>query len=226
MMGILRFFAYLIFIGLAMQVAGCSTAAPTTSDPGPDWSSAQNDRELYFAVIKGLQSAGQSQAALAYLDDYDKRYPGDINAKLLRANALLSIGEGKQAERLFREVIGTGAVSAGHNGLGKVYAARQNWAEAIRDFSVAAQAEPTNAKILNNLGFAMLMGGRIIDAYTPLARAAELQPADEQIRNNLLLAEYWGKMRPFAVARIRQIADHRERNAVWKFVSGWETRSK
>ena len=225
MMCILRPFACLIFIGLAIQVAGCSTAVPTTSNSGPGWSSTQNDRELYFAVIKGLQSAGQSQAALAYLDDYDKRYPGDINAKILRANALLAIGEDKRAERFFREVIGAGAASAGHNGLGKVYARRRNWAEAIQDFSVAAQAEPTNAKILNNQGFAMLMGGRITDAYTPLARAAELKPADNQIRNNLLLAEYWSDKRPLAVAQIEQIADLKERDAVWKFVSRWEARS-
>ena len=213
---------YLVPFLLAAIVTGCTAGGIDGYGSTPDGPSFAEDRKLYFSVIRSLHDGGQSHAALAYLDDFDQRYPGRLEAKVLRGHAWSAIGEEQAAEQIFREVVEAGAVSAGHDGLGKIEAKRLHWADASRHFGIAAGIEPANAKLLNNLGYALLMHGRMDDAWSALARAAQLKPDDRQIRNNLLLVEYWGRNRDAAVSRLQAISDKAERDAVWRFISGWQ----
>jgi len=38
-------------------------------------------RDLYLGIVDKLRQGGKSRAALAYLDDYDNRNPGDVRAR-------------------------------------------------------------------------------------------------------------------------------------------------
>jgi tight adherence protein D len=216
--------AYVFVLGITLLIPGCGTSTYDTHARVSRGAAAQDDQHLYFAVIQGLHSAGRSQAALAYLDDFDKRYPDNIDAEILRGNAWVATGQNEKANQIFQKAVKEGAVSEGNEGLGKVCAKIQDWLCAARHFAIASRAKPTDPKLLNNLGYALLMSARIDDAYDPLARAVELQPTDKQIRNNLLIAEYWGDRRAAAIARIEEIDDNHERNAVRQFISQWKYR--
>jgi Flp pilus assembly protein TadD len=179
------------------------------------------DQRLYLSVISGLQSSGQSRAAIAYLDDYDKKYPGDPQAQLLRGEALIAIGETGAAELLFEGLLKRSYVAQGNAGLGMVRAQQSQWQQASWYFQHAASADPANPKLLNNLGYALLKNYRAGEAYAPLAQAVELDRKSTEIRNNLLLSEYWGGRRDMALAKIGEIENLNEREAVSRFVLNW-----
>ncbi|WP_338057867.1 tetratricopeptide repeat protein, partial [Sphingobium chlorophenolicum] len=67
-------------------------AAPALAEEAPDM------RGLYLQLIHQARSDGRPRAALAYLDDFERRYPGDVEARLLRVNSLIDLGQIDAAE--------------------------------------------------------------------------------------------------------------------------------
>jgi Flp pilus assembly protein TadD len=145
-------------------------------------------RALYLQLIHQVRADGRPRAAIAYLDDFDRQYPNDLDARLLRVNSLLDLGQVDQAET----VLGTLARSPASAGLsaarGHVWAARGEWAKAVPFYSEAAAANPTEPMLKNALGYALLRIRNIGGAIEQLRAAADIAPGDEVIRNNLVLA--------------------------------------
>ena len=50
-------------------------------------------RALYLGLIRQARLDGKPRAALAYLDDFDRQYANDREAKVLRVNCLLDLGQ-------------------------------------------------------------------------------------------------------------------------------------
>src|SRR3546814_2395370 len=111
-----------------------------------DWSSAVCSTDL---VIRKLNADGKSHAALAYLDDYDRRFPDDQSARLLRADCLLGAGLLKQAEGIYLTLAQGADGAAAQAGLGKIAAARGDWAGAVHAYerAVAARTEEHTSEL-------------------------------------------------------------------------------
>jgi Flp pilus assembly protein TadD len=73
-------------------------------------------------------------------------------------------------------------------GLGRVVAQQGRWGEAVTQFAAAYGHMPSDPRLLNDYGYAVLMTGQPAQAFVLLARAHELKPDDARIRTNYLLA--------------------------------------
>ena len=170
-------------------------------------------RGLYLQLIRQARADGRPRAAIAYLDDFDRQFPRDRDAGLLRVNSLLDLGQVDEAEAAFATLSRTGAsakdaaaIDAAH---GHVLAARGRWSDAVPAYSSAVAADPTSPVLRNALGYALLRAHRTDAAIEALRGAADLAPDDAIIRNNLILA-YAVDGQTLAVAQaIAHVADRR-----------------
>ena len=176
-------------------------AVPAPDEPG-------STRSLYLQLIHQARADGRPRAAIAYLDDFDRRYPGDADARTLRVNALLDLGDIEAAETA-AATLPDGGGSAIH---GHLSAARGRWAEAASSYQQAVAASPADPMLRNALGYAQLRAGQPELAIESLRGALDLAPATAVIRNNLLLALIAGGQAPPANAMLDQIRDERERD--------------
>lgn len=179
---------------------------------------AENSRDLYLGIVDKLRQGGKSRAALAYLDDYDNRHPGDARAQVLRGDAFLDIQDYTRAEAIYRELVNGDQAAAAYDGLGRVAAGRGDWAKARAQFHEAVRREPINVKYLNDLGFAEMRIASYDEALFTLRQATELAPENAQVRNNLILCLDVAGQGDAAKAMLRRITNAPERRAVEQMV--------
>ncbi|ABQ69855.1 pilus assembly protein TadD [Rhizorhabdus wittichii DC-6] len=173
---------FLLAVAPPVVAPSAARAAP------PAKSSAPQTRGLYLQLIGQARSDGRPRAALAYLDDFDKRFPGDVGAQVLRVNSLLDLGQVDEAERIvaaLAKVQGNATVDAVR---GHALAARGHWREASERYQAAVAASPADPLLRNALGYAQLRAGEGDSAIEELRGACDLAPGETVIRNNLLLA--------------------------------------
>jgi Flp pilus assembly protein TadD len=179
---------------LPLLLGGCSTLRNTTRPsvannelPEAGTLNPKRSQSLFLAIINGLRDEGQSRAALAYLDEFDKQYPGVPYAALLRAECLMDVGQLPRAEPVFTLLLGGEYSGAAYAGLGSIAAAREDWKDAAKDFQEALRVEPSRAQYASDLGFAQVRLGDYAAGVEMLGRASELAPRNDFIRNNLIL---------------------------------------
>lgn len=174
-------------IGRDNSLVTNSTVTPT-EDSGAPTSDPDRARQLYLAVVAGLRHDKKSRAALGFLDDYDKVYPTDPRAGLMRADCLVDVGDLDGAAHLYRTLTGTPQIdAAAAAGLGMVDASRHDWNAAVVELKRAVALDPTSVRFNNNLGYAELKAGDLEGAEYTLRKAAEIDPSNVAVRNNLIL---------------------------------------
>lgn len=172
-----------------LAAAGCAThqpSAPVAAEPVQKVSSSDL-QGLNLQLIEKMEAEQKWYAAISYLDRYLKDYPPSASTDLLRARALAATGRPEQAGRYFHRVLRTPLAAQGYQGLGLIAARNGDIARAIRRFQQAVQEDPTDAGILNNLGYAALQGKAWGVARDALFRAGELAPQDERVWSNIAL---------------------------------------
>ena len=182
-----------------MIAALLMSAAPVHAEEAPDM------RGLYLQLIRQARSDGRPRAALAYLDDFERRYPGDGEAGLLRVNSLIDLGQIDAAEAVpLPAATADGGVFAVR---GHLLAARGRWGEAAACYAQASGGSPADAPLRNAWGYALVRAGQAGAAIGGLRGARDLAPQIAVIRNNLLLALMVGGRRAEAEAGLRRIGD-------------------
>ena len=167
-------------------------------------------RNLYLQLIHQARADGRPRAAIAYLDDFDRRYPGDRDARILRVNSLLDLNDLNGAEAAAAALPdGGGSAVRGH-----LLSARGRWSEAIAPYQQAVQASPADPMLRNALGFAQLRAGMVAEAAESLRGALDLSPGAAVIRNNLLLALKAAGQNAEADALLSTVRDGRERDTL------------
>jgi Flp pilus assembly protein TadD len=168
-------------------VAGGPLRARSEAAPGQPAT-----RGLYLQLIQQARTDGRTRAALAYLDDYEKTYSADVEARVLRTNCLLDlrqIDDAQAALAQLRPADHSGRFAAEVNAVhGHVLAARERWADAVPFYAAAVAADPTSAWLRNALGYSLLRARQPDRAVEALRDARDLAPEDTIIRNNLWLA--------------------------------------
>ncbi len=217
----------LLFVA-AIALGGCDKqnldvlGSLTPPSKGSDASQTPT-QTLYLTLVEGLIEQGRYRAALGYLDQYAVAEKKTPRFSLLRGEALLGVERYDEAAQSFASLQGTDLEAAGLNGLGRVDAAQEHWAQAEQNFNKAVTGRPSDADYLNNLGFAQLHLG---DAALPraefnLRQAQEIDPASSSIRNNLVLVLMMEGKEDDARGVLDSIAVPKERAAVQKFAADW-----
>lgn len=172
-------------------------------------------RTLYLSLIRQARLDGKPRAALAYLDDFDRRHPGDRDAHVLRVNCFLDLGQLDAAEAALARVSAGDRSGEGLAVRGHVLAARARWTEAAQVYAQAQAASPADPFIGNALGYAQLRAGRSAEAIETLKRALDLAPDAAQghalVRNNLALALAATGRQAEAAALLSRVRDGAER---------------
>ncbi|WP_313804473.1 tetratricopeptide repeat protein [Sphingobium sp.] len=182
---------------LAALLMAATLAKGAQAEEAPD------TRGLYLQLIHQARGDGRPRAALAYLDDFERRYPGDAQARLLRVNSLIDLGQIDAAEAVALPAeTRDGGVSAVR---GHLLAARGRWAEAASCYGQASRASPADPLLRNALGYALLRAGQAAAAIEALRGASDLAPQMTIIRNNLLLALIVGGRRAETEAGLRRL---------------------
>jgi tetratricopeptide (TPR) repeat protein len=142
---------------------------------------------LHLDLVKRLVDRGACRAALAHLD---ARAPGAAEpdeAHLLRAECRRKLGDSEAAREGYEALLGTPLAAQAHRGLGLLAAASQRLPEAVEHLETARRLAPTDARIRNDLGYALLRLGREDEAREELATAVELAGVDSLAARNLVL---------------------------------------
>lgn len=172
-------------------------------------------RTLYLVLIRQARLDGKPRAALAYLDDFDRQHPGDREAKVLRVNCLLDLGQIDGAETALAQIPGADRNADALAVRGHVLAARQRWAEATGAYASAQALSPADPSIGNALGYAQLRAGQLPQAVETLKRTLDLAPAAAPeamvARNNLALALTAAGRSAEAAALLARVRDAGER---------------
>lgn len=175
---------------LLLLAAGCVSSP---SHPGPQGVLAkargpEQNQNLYIDLVRKMIENDQLYAALAHLDAQKQEYGSEPAARLLRAEVLRKLGRSNQAAMMYKSLIEEGVFRGrAEHGLGLIKVGR-NLGAGIRHLQTAAELRPTDARIRNDLGYALLKVGRSADALLNLATAYQLEGGGVLARNNYIVA--------------------------------------
>lgn len=216
--------SHLLVFAALPALAGCSSLGSTLSAaltpqrtivnhdiPMASDLDAASTRRLFLLLVDGLRKSGKSRAALAFLADYDRLYPGDDAARLLRADCLFDTRDYAAAARLYQGLTGGSRAAAAHAGLGRIAAARRAWPRAVQEFARATTLAPADASYVNDYGFALLRTGDYAKGLDALRQATQLDPASRTARNNLILGLTLAGSSGEAAGMVETISDPADR---------------
>lgn len=146
---------------------------------------APTEPRLMQSLISESLAQGRYFAALAYIDAYVQRFGSDEAVQAMRARALRLTGQASESEAAYRALLGGQRAPEAWHGLGLLAGARGDFSLAAQNLARAAAMAPTDADILNDLGYARLRAGDVAGARIPLGQAAELAPGNTRTLANL-----------------------------------------
>lgn len=146
-----------------------------------------DEPHLMLSMIRQAQKQGRYFASLAYIDAYIKQYGHNTDVDALRADALRMTGQTADSRAAYQALLKTDKAAEGWHGLGLLAGAEGNFPQAAQDLAQAARLAPTDALVLNDLGYARMRAGDLAGARVPLGMAAELAPTNDKVLSNLAL---------------------------------------
>lgn len=182
-----------LFGAALLVLAGCvnsggreTPASSSDGGAGAVRSEAETGPLMYIGLIRGMLAQGQYYAALAHIEERQRAGVRTPELRLLEAEARRELGQRAPAETIYRELLAGPFAADAYHGLGLLFG-ETNLTEAVRHLREAVRRRPTDARLRNDLGYALLLSGRDRDALPQFATAVELAPDVEKHRNNLLL---------------------------------------
>lgn len=170
---------------VAGLLAGC-VSSPGNPDAVVRAATPQDTARLQTELVQDMMAKRQYFAALAHLEDVERRAGVTPQSALLRAQCLRHTDQLAEAEAVFRSLLDSPLAGEAEHGLGLILA-RRDLAAAVRHLSRAVRLQPTDARARNDLGYALMLSGRLDDARTQIATAQQLAPDDAKSRNNLIV---------------------------------------
>lgn len=167
----------------AQERAETQQLAQQTARPEPV--PRMDTESAYLAVITQLQAQGLWFAALAHLDALETRWKPSEHSRLLRADALRQTGQAVASAQLYHTLLDGHHAAQAQHGLGLLAAQAGAYAQAVNHLEAARRMAPTDALLLNDLGYARLHTADGALARMPLMQAAQLQTGHPRIQSNV-----------------------------------------
>lgn len=146
-----------------------------------------DNRATHVQLVTQMQQKGLYFASLAHIDALQQRWGADAELDLLRADALRQTGQTANARTVYSQLLATPMKARAAHGLGLLAGRAGDFQGAVGFLQQATQAAPTDADVLNDLGFALMQQGRWVDARLPLMKASELASDNPRIWSNVAL---------------------------------------
>lgn len=142
------------------------------------------DQNVKLDLIRQLIDNGKPYAALAHLDAARSNSRQSI---YLRAEILRQTDRIEQAAALYNELLGGCMAGKGYHGLGLIAGRDNDISEAIAYLQKAEVELPTDVRVRNDLGYALLLGGQFDAARNEFMTALELDGSDSLAATNMVL---------------------------------------
>lgn len=194
-----RFFGCLVLVA-SLAATGCGgmkDAYPAAAEAQQRQAAEENantraganidTQATYLKLVDQMQQEGLWFASLAHIDALEQRWGVSPDSTRARAEALRHAGQPLPSEAAYRRLLATPLEAAGYRGLGLLAGARGDYPEAVRMLKQAQVRNPTDALLLNDLGYASLRAGLIDEARLPLMQALQLKPDNPQAQANLAM---------------------------------------
>lgn len=149
--------------------------------------SAADSRASYLRVVTQMQQKGLYFASLAHIDALQQRWGSDPESSVMRADAMRQTGQPEAAGALYRQLLSTPMKARAAHGLGLLAGRVGDLASTVDYLGQATQAAPTDAAILNDLGYALMQQGKWKEARLPLMKASELNGDNPRVWSNVAL---------------------------------------
>lgn len=146
-----------------------------------------DNRVTYLRVVTQMQQKGLYFASLAHIDALQQRWGNDPESNLLRADAMRQTGQPDAARSLYSQLLATPMKARAAHGLGLLAGRVGDLPGAVEYFLQASQAAPTDAAILNDLGYVLMQQGKWTEARVPLMKASELGSDNPRVWSNVAL---------------------------------------
>jgi Flp pilus assembly protein TadD len=111
-------------------------------------------------------------------------------AQMIRAEALRRIDKSDAAQAIYQELIGSCLDGRAKHGLGLIAARSGQQAASLNYLNQARQALPTDPRIRNDLGYALLLAGQFDAAQFEFFTVLDLSPQDTRATHNLVLLTF------------------------------------
>lgn len=181
-------FGRTLIVAATVVVYGCQST-PQTPDEAVRNATEKDTERLHTDLVRQMIQQQKYYAASAHLDALASEHGETDEIVLLRADCQRHLGHRERSAALYRKVMdGPYAASAAH-GMGLLLA-ETDLNSAIDYLQRAARLQPTDARIRNDLGYAMMLSGQLDAAHQQLSTAAELAPENTRPRHNLVLLYY------------------------------------
>ena len=180
----------LMLILPAILLAGCAGLQAQPGDaPEQLLSQArgpEENRKLHTDLIREMIDQDRLYAAYAHLQAQEKQFGGNLELKLLRAEIQRKLGRSAEAESNYKALLNTPYEGYAQHGLGLIYAQR-DIETGTQYLLKAVDSRPTDARIRNDLGYALMRQKKYSDARLHLATAFQLDSGSNLSRNNYIL---------------------------------------
>jgi Flp pilus assembly protein TadD len=143
-------------------------------------------RSMHMDLVQGMLKQKKYYAALAHVQELQVQNGNTPELRYLEAEARRALGQVKAADALYRGLLRSEYAADAYRGLGLLYAS-SNLPFAVQQLQQAVQRRPSDARMRNDLGYALMVAGRYQEALPQLATAVELAPEDSQGLNNLVI---------------------------------------
>ena len=174
-----------------LALLGCASAPSGTGaqSPGParvDVSSSERPEQMRLAMVESLMAERRYFAALAHLDALGSELGSTPYSLWLRAECLRRTEQPAAAAALLESLLDTEQAGDAYRGLGLIAARAGRLDVALDHLLRARELRPTDGRIRNDLGYVLLLAGRVEASRIELSTALELEtPA--AVANLLLL---------------------------------------
>lgn len=182
-----RAMAFALLPALA-SLSACAPIGPRQHDAPVDpavcsagLGPADNTR---LAAIEQVLRDGKPYAALAQLDAMRSEAS---SVQLVRADALRRIDRSNEAAALYEQLLSGCQRAKAHHGLGLLLANQGKLPEALSHLQAARAAAPTDVRVRNDLGYALLLAQRTDEARFELLTVLDLSPREPRAARNLVL---------------------------------------
>ncbi|HEY9198940.1 MAG TPA: hypothetical protein VIR60_06205 [Gammaproteobacteria bacterium] len=180
-----------VVLAVGIVLGGCNPAlvrdGPGLAQSGTS-ACAQLDSstEVQLGLVRQMLDQDRHYAGLAHLAALDPAVQASAQARYLKAELQRHTGSDQEAERNYRELLGSCLAGYGHHGLG-LLSAQRDLAQATTELHEAARLLPTDPRVRNDLGYALLLMQDGSGARREFMTAIELGDYKQRASLNLML---------------------------------------
>ncbi|MBI5462860.1 MAG: hypothetical protein HY941_11810 [Gammaproteobacteria bacterium] len=181
--------AVIVLAGIAL--GGCNQGLvrdpPSLAHDNPgNCAKLDDSADVQLGLVRQMLDQNRAYAGLAHLAALDPAVQASAQARYLNAELLRHTGRVQDAERSYRDLLGTCLAGYGHHGLGLLLAER-NLQQALAELRQAALLLPTDSRVRNDLGYALLLAQDGPGARREFMTAIELGDYKQRASLNLVL---------------------------------------